>query len=76
MFESWVKVTFKLGTDKATPLDVPALVSGDDGVTEEPIIGYSVIENLLNSGVERPTSVMTKVMSTALSCTCKKAEDC
>lgn len=32
--ESWVKVTFKLGTDKATllELEVPVLVSGEDGV--------------------------------------------
>lgn len=30
-------------------------------------------EYLLNSGVERPTSVTTKAMSTALSCDCKKA---
>ncbi|KAF4110497.1 hypothetical protein G5714_007528 [Onychostoma macrolepis] len=53
-FESWVEVTFKLGTDKATPLEleVPVLVCGDDGVAEEPIIGYNVIEYLLNSGVE------------------------
>lgn len=75
-FESWVEVTFKLGTDKNTPLEleVPVLVCGDDEVAEEPIIGYNVIEYLLNSGVERPTNVKTKAMSTALSCDCKKAE--
>ncbi|KAL0152983.1 hypothetical protein M9458_051712 [Cirrhinus mrigala] len=75
-FESWVEVTSKLGTDKATPLEleVPVLVSADDGVAEEPIIGYNVIEYLLNHGVEQPTGVTTKAMSTALSCDCKKAE--
>ncbi len=44
LFESWVYVTFKLGTDKVTllELEVPVLVSGEDGVEEEPIIGYNV----------------------------------
>ncbi|KAL1276336.1 hypothetical protein QQF64_035959 [Cirrhinus molitorella] len=75
-FKSWIEVKFKLGTDKATPLEleVSVLVSADDGVAEEPIIGYNVIEYLLNSGVEQPTSVTTKAMSTALSCDCKRAE--
>ncbi|KAJ8014395.1 hypothetical protein DPEC_G00039780 [Dallia pectoralis] len=75
-FESWVEVTFQLGTDKTTllELEVPILVCGDTGVAEEPIIGYNVIEHLLNSGVERPAKVKTKAMSTALSCDRKKAE--
>ncbi|KAM9467441.1 uncharacterized protein Hap1MRO34_014209 [Clarias gariepinus] len=75
-FESWIEVTFKLGTDKTTPLEleVPVLVSTDDGVAEEPIIGYNVIEYLLNHGVGQPKSVTTKAVSTALSCDCKKAE--
>ncbi len=43
-------------------------------MAEEPIIGYNIIEYLLNNGVEQPTSVTTTAMSTALSCDCKKTE--
>ncbi|KAI5106078.1 hypothetical protein C0J45_3775, partial [Silurus meridionalis] len=75
-FETWVEVTFTLVTDKATPLELeePVLVSNEDWVADEPIIGYNVIEYLLNNGVEQPNGVTTTAMSTALSCDFKKAE--
>lgn len=43
-------------------------------MAEEPIIGFNVIEYLLNNGVEQPNRVKTKALSTALFFDCKKAE--
>lgn len=51
---------------------MPVLVAHEDGVAEEPIIGFNVIEVLLERGID-PTRV-TDAISTAFSFDCKKAE--
>lgn len=48
-FGGWVEVKFKLtSTRSGETLLVPMLVSGDPKVAEHPIIGFNVIEELLN----------------------------
>ncbi|TRY57863.1 hypothetical protein DNTS_017659 [Danionella cerebrum] len=74
-FSGWVEVKFALPTAKPVPFDllVPVLVSSEYGVAEEPIIGFNVIEHLLEKGIE-PPRVATEVISAAFSIDCKKAE--
>ncbi|TRY57864.1 hypothetical protein DNTS_017660 [Danionella cerebrum] len=74
-FSGWVEVKFALPTAKQVPFDllVPVLVSSEYGVAEEPIIGFNVIEHLLEKGIE-PPRVATEVISAAFSIDCKKAE--
>lgn len=48
-FDDWVEVQFKLTNPRSEEtLLVPMLVSGDPKVAEYPIIGFNVIEELLN----------------------------
>lgn len=74
-FSGWVEIKFRLPTKEATQLEllVPVLVAHEDGVAEEPIIGFNVIEYLLERGIE-PPHVVTEAVSTAFSFDCKKAE--
>lgn len=62
-------------TEAAAQLEllVPVLVAREDGVAEEPFIGFNVIEYLLERGVE-PPCVVTEAVSTAFSFECKEAE--
>lgn len=55
-FSVWVEVTFKLPTDSGQQVEllVPVLVVKDDGVAEQPIIGFNVIEHVLKMGTEPP----------------------
>lgn len=74
-FSGWVEIKFRLPTEEATQLEllVPVLVAHEGRVAEEPIIGFSVIECLLEMGIE-PPCVVTEAVSTAFSFDCKKAE--
>lgn len=74
-FSGWVEIKFRLPTKEATQLEllVPVLVAYEDGVAEEPIIGFTVIEDLLERGIE-PPHVVTGAVSTAFSFDCKRAE--
>ena len=48
-FDGWVEVQFQLTSPHSEEtLLVPMLVSGDSKVAEQPIIGFNVIEELLN----------------------------
>lgn len=49
-FEGWVEVTFRLFGDSYTEgaLQVPMLMTGDPNVAENPIIGFNVIEEVVN----------------------------
>lgn len=71
----WVEITFKLPAGNTTQLElsVPVLVSDEDGVAEQPIIGYNVIEHVLARGIE-PPCVVTEAVSAAFSFDYKKAE--
>lgn len=74
-FSGWVEITFKLPSETAKQLEllVPVLVSDEDGVAEQPIIGYNVIEHVLARGIEPPCDV-TEAVSAAFSFDCKKTE--
>ena len=74
-FSGWVEVTFKLPSNstKQLELSVPVLVADGDGVAEQPIIGYNVIEQVLAKGIAPPCAV-TEAVSAAFSFDCKKAE--
>lgn len=74
-FFGWVKIKFRLPTNEATQLEllVPVLITHEDGVAEEPIIGFNVFGYLLESGID-PPHVVTEAVSTAFSFKCKKAE--
>ncbi|XP_019221791.1 uncharacterized protein LOC109204700 [Oreochromis niloticus] len=74
-FSGWVEIKFGLPTEEAAQLEllVPVLVAQEDGVAEEPIIGFNVIEHMLERGIEPPRAV-TEAVSTAFSIDCKKAE--
>lgn len=48
-------------------------MANEDGVAEKPIIGYNVIENLLEKGVE-PRDLVREAVSAAFSFDCKKTE--
>ncbi len=74
-FSGWVEVTFKLPSENAQQLGlrVPVLVSDEDGVAEQPIIGYNVIEYVLARGIE-PPCVVTDAVSAAFSFDCNKTE--
>ncbi len=52
----WIEVSFRLGSDPTTTndLQVPILVSSDPAVASDPIIGYNVIEVIINRN-ERKT---------------------
>lgn len=71
----WVEIKFKLPSVSPTQLElvVPVLVVNEDGVGEEPIIGFNVIEHLLERGID-PPRVVTEAVSTAFSFDCKKTE--
>lgn len=47
------------------------LISDQEGVAEQPIIGYNVIEQVLARGIE-PPCVVTEAVRTAFSFDCKK----
>ncbi|CAI5647716.1 unnamed protein product [Oreochromis niloticus] len=46
----WIEVSFRLGSDLSptSELQVPILVSSDPAVASDPIIGYNVIEAIVN----------------------------
>ncbi|CAI5638107.1 unnamed protein product [Oreochromis niloticus] len=46
----WIEVSFRLGSDLSptNELQVPILVSSDPAVASDPIIGYNVIEAIMN----------------------------
>lgn len=46
----WIEVIFRLNRDSSptSELQVPILVSSDPAVASDPIIGYSVIEAIVN----------------------------
>lgn len=46
----WIEVSFRLDSDSRmkSDLQVPILVSGDPAVASDPIIGYNVIEAIIN----------------------------
>ncbi|KAL0152786.1 hypothetical protein M9458_052509 [Cirrhinus mrigala] len=46
----WIEVSFRLGSDPTTTnnLQVPILMSSDPAVASDPIIGYNVIEAIMN----------------------------
>lgn len=48
----WIEVSFRLGSDPVTTndLQVPILVSSDPAVASDPIIGYNIIEAIINRG--------------------------
>lgn len=74
-FSRRVEITFRLPSENAKHLEllVPVLVSDEDGVAEQSIIGYNVTEYVLARGIELPC-VVTDAVSVALSCNCKKTE--
>lgn len=74
-FSGWVETTFKLPSENGNQLEllVPVLVSDEEGVAEQPIIGYNVTEHVLARGME-PPCVVTDAVSAAFSFDCKKTE--
>ncbi|KAG1936440.1 interleukin-1 receptor accessory protein-like 1-A [Pimephales promelas] len=54
----WIEVSFRLGSDptKMNELQVPMLVSSDPAVASDPIIGYNVIEAIINRNEEKTKS--------------------
>ncbi|GAA6087043.1 uncharacterized protein LOC109204700 [Tachysurus ichikawai] len=75
-FSGWIEVKFQLDTSDTSnkgPL-VPLLVSKTPGVAEEPIIGYNVIEHLLQHEKEQPSQATINTLTAAFSVDCKRAE--
>lgn len=74
-FSGWVELKFRLPSVSPTQLEliVPVLVAKDEEVGEEPIIGYNVIDHLLEMGIE-PPRVVAEAVSTAFSFDCRKTE--
>lgn len=77
-FAGWIELKFQLGIESRSQPEfrVPVLVSCEPGVAEEPIIGYNVIEALVNLDMEVAPSadIIIDAMSSAFSCDSKKAE--
>lgn len=74
-FKGWAEVKFELPATEAAPLEllVPVLVTDEEGAANEPIIGFNVIEHLLDRGIDPPRAV-TDAVCMAFSFDCKKAE--
>ncbi|KTF70953.1 hypothetical protein cypCar_00047142 [Cyprinus carpio] len=74
----WIEVSFRLGSDptKMNELQVPMLVSSDPAVASDPIIGYNVIEAIINRNEEKTKSErkqLAQKVSRALAITVKTA---
>lgn len=75
-FLGWVEVEFRLGKVSAhvEPLLVPILVSSDQNVAEQPIIGFNVIEAVLGGeDMRQPKTETILILSRAFSVTFKTA---
>lgn len=75
-FIDWVEVRFQLGENSTAWLELKVLmvVSAEDNIAEEPIIGYNVIEVLLKKGPGQPPQTTIQAVSAAFSINSKSAK--
>lgn len=76
-FSGWVELKFQLGLKRGSQAELlmSVLVSNEQGVGQPPIIGYSVIQQLVTEGMEQHPDVIPEVVKEAFSCDCKKSFD-
>ncbi len=75
----WIKVSFRLGSDPTTSndLQVPILVSSDPAVANDPIIGYNVIEVIIDTqSVTQIRNQLAHKVSKAFAITGMKTAHC
>lgn len=77
LYISWIEVSFRLGSyhTKTNDLQVPVLVSSDPAVASDPIIGYNVIEGIINRKEEN-TEGERKQLAHKVSKAFARSENC